>query len=69
LAGKLESSAKIKLQEKIEGWAGSLGCNFTMRETRGQILDGASVALCRRDMRQLSTKPFPFRPAGKGAKR
>jgi hypothetical protein len=28
-----------------------LGCESTVRETRDQIMDGASVALCRRDER------------------
>jgi len=40
-----------------------------MRETRNQIIDGAFVALCRRDWRQFLTKHFPFRPVGKGAER
>jgi hypothetical protein len=31
---------------------GLLGCEFTRRETRIEILDGASVALRRRDWRQ-----------------
>jgi hypothetical protein len=37
-----------------------------MRETRGQILDGASVALCRRDGRQFPHKHFPWsdKPGG-----
>jgi hypothetical protein len=30
-----------------------LGCEFTMRETRDQILDCASVALRRRDWLQI----------------
>jgi hypothetical protein len=34
---------------------GFLGCNFTKRETRVEMSDWASVALCRRDGRHSPT--------------
>jgi hypothetical protein len=37
---------KISLENRL------LGCESAMRETRDQIMDGASVALSRRDWRQ-----------------
>jgi hypothetical protein len=35
-----------------------LGCELAVRETRGQMMDGAPVALCRRDGRRISTEWF-----------